>query len=77
MLAGSFSMEVGDALDVEAEAEVVTADIAGVGTRGGLGDGPGVEAREVDADGNDELAGELVVAFWAGPITCSKSNDWG
>jgi len=76
MLAGSFSMEVGDASDVEA-AGVVIADMAGVGIRGGLGDGPGVEAREVEADGNEELAGELVVAFWAGPITCSKSLDRG
>jgi hypothetical protein len=72
MLAGSFSMEVGGGSDVEAEA--VTADIVGVGTSSGLGEGPGVEAREVDAEGNEELAGVFTVAFWAGPITCSKSK---
>jgi hypothetical protein len=72
MLAGSLSMEVGAAADVEVEAVAVAADMAGVGKSGGLGEGPGVEAREVDADGNEELAGECKVAFWAGPITCSK-----
>jgi hypothetical protein len=64
-------MEVGDVEGVEAEA--VAVDMAGVRMSGGLGEGPGVEAREVDTEGNEELAGVLTVAFWAGPITNSKS----
>jgi hypothetical protein len=66
-------MEVGDTEGVEAE----VVDMAGVGMSGGLGEGPGVEAREVDTEGNEELAGVLTVAFLAGPITCSKSIQSG
>jgi hypothetical protein len=66
-----YSMEVGDALDIEVEAVIV--DMTGVvEDRSLLEEDAGVKAREVDTKGNKELAGALVVAFWAGPITCSK-----
>ena len=67
-------MDDGDMVGMKVEAVAVTADMTGVGTSGGLGEGPGAEAREVEAEGSNELAGKCMIAFWAGPITCSKSG---